>query len=170
MNQIENPNPADVEDDDDIPQDFIPMSAPVQRLKIPKKPGWHRHWIRGTADRIAQAQQAGYKFVNPEEVRVNSKAIGGTPEESGNTDLGNSRVSVVAGGVHESGQAIRLYLMECPQKFFEYSKKLLAQASADTAEAINAGILGAKEKGESKKEQSLRYVKTDKPDLFRVKN
>src|SRR5688572_16125817 len=101
MNQNENPNPADT-DEDEIPSDFIPMSAPVQRLKIPKKPGWHRHWIRGTADRVAQAQQAGYKFVNPEDVRVASKGLGGPIEESGNTDLGASRVSVVAGGVHEN--------------------------------------------------------------------
>ena len=89
-------NPASDVKVSEIPEGYIPMSAPVQRLQVPEMPGWKLHWFRGEPGRIARAQRAGYRFVEENEVRVNNFDLGGSKDNSGNTDLG-TRVSIEAG-------------------------------------------------------------------------
>ena len=127
-------NPANEKQVSVIPENYIPMSAPVQRLQVPEKEGWVRYWFRGDYNRLARAQQAGYRFVQPDEVRVNNLDVAGNPNESGNTDLG-SRVSIVTGDeMGPDGQPNRLYLMEIPKELYEYGQKLLQERNDTIAE------------------------------------
>lgn len=139
---------------------FIPMSVPVQRLEVPERPGWHRHWFRGDASRLARAQRAGYQFVSPEEIDLNNLDLGGDSAVSGNTDMG-SRVSVISGEeVGSDGQPGRLVLMECPDELWEQSKAVLAEASERIASAIRGGKVGVGQAPrETPMDAGLRYVK-----------
>jgi hypothetical protein len=161
-------NPANEEEIFVIPADFQPMTLPKGRLSAPDRPGWHRHWFRGSPDRLEQARRAYYQFVKPEDVRLNNFDLGGDATQSGNTDLG-TRVSVVAGDdLDNSGQPSRLYLMECRQELFAESQKLLADRNEQIATALRGGQMGAgsTETGETQYDVQQRYVKGKVPDLF----
>ena len=161
---VNNPNPANAPEDFDESQ-WVPMSAPVARLQIPEKPGYHRHWFRNEPGRIERAQRAGYRFVDASEVSVVNRSLGGAPEEGGNTDLG-SRVSVAAGGIADNGQAMRLYLMECPQHLY---KKNLAMLQADTDNTVTALSAGRGGKDDNPAEGGKTYIRGDLPSLFKKK-
>ena len=162
------PNPANVEEPFVIPADFQPMSLPKERLAAPERPGWHRHWFRGTPDRLARARAAYYQFVDPESVGLNNLDLGGDARDGGNTDMG-TRVSVVAGDdMDQTGQPSRLYLMECRQELFEASQKILAERNESIATALRGGMMGAgaADTGETRDDVQQRYVKGKVPDLF----
>lgn len=148
-----------------IPDNYIPMSAPIQRLQVPKKDGFVRYWFRGDAGRIQRAQQAGYRFVDQSEVKVNNFDLGGDASNSGNTDMG-SRVSMITGDTSFDGQPARLYLMEIPQELYEKGQKYLEQANESVAAALRSGLIGADETGESAKDRSTRYSKSGVPDFL----
>lgn len=147
-----------------IPSDYRPMNEASLKLEIPSKDGWHRHWFRGTADRIARAQQAGYRFVDRGEVNVNSFDLAGDGKD-GNTDLG-TRVSVISGDdIDRSGQPGRLYLMECPKELFERSQKIVEERNDDVAAALRGNkITGGS--GETAVDFDKRYMKGSTPSLF----
>ena len=114
----------------------IPMSVPQQKLSAPDIPGYHTHWMLGTPARIAQAQKAGYTFVENDETDVNNFDLGGNAEDSGNTDLG-SRVSLVAGGdTGQDGEAVRLYLIKLPLEFWEADQAKLADLNEQKAASL----------------------------------
>ena len=162
------PNPANVEEPFVIPADFQAMSLPKGRLAAPERPGWHRHWFRGSPDRLAQARKAYYQFVDPDSIGLNNFDLGGDASQSGNTDLG-TRVSVVAGDdLDNSGQPSRLYLMECRQELFEESQRILAERNETIATALRGGQMGAGagETGETAYDAQQRYVKGKVPDLL----
>lgn len=160
----QNNNPANASD---IPADFQPMDSAIQRLEVPKKDGFHRHWFRGNPERIARAQKAGYRFVDPNEVNINNFDLGGDAKESGNTDLGSSRVSVISGDdLDTTGQPGRLYLMECPEHLYQISKKSLEDRNEGVAAALRGGKIGAGEQGETPVDTQKRYMKGNTPDLF----
>lgn len=142
----------------ELPKGYKPMTGGELRLEVPEKDGWHRHWFRGSAGRIKRAMQAGYQFVDPEDVDVNNFDIAGDSEESGSTDLG-SRVSVISGDdIGESGQAGRLYLMECPMELFEHAQSILQQRVDETAEALRGGLIGQGKEGETPSDIRKRYT------------
>lgn len=160
------PNPANEAEKFTIPADFQPMSLPKERLSVPEKPGWHRHWFRGTPERLALAQRAYYQFVDPDEVGVNSRDLAGDASHGGSTDMG-SRVSVVSGDdIERGGQPARLYLMECRQELFEESQRILAERNESIAAALRGGLIGAGQEGEQPQDVQQRYVKGKIPDLF----
>lgn len=132
-------NPANEKDKSVLPKNFRPMSAPVQALAVPEREGYHRRWFRGEPRRIAQAQQAGYTFVDPANVSVKNSDLGGDADASGNSDLG-TRVSVIAGGLDASGQAERLYLMEVPNELYEMSRKFVDDRNDSIARALKGGF------------------------------
>lgn len=145
----------------------IPMSTPVQKLEVAEIPGFHLHWFRGEPDRLERARNAGYEFVDEQEIRVTSVGLGSDPASSGNTDMG-SRVSIVGGGVDDRNQPVRLYLMKIKQEFWEQDQKQLEARNDAVAASLMSGTLGqgnAADKGE----QGLRYVRKDQkvPELFR---
>jgi len=148
----------------DLPDGFRPMTSATLRLEVPKKDGWHRHWFRGNPERIARAQQAGYRFVDSDDVSVNNFDLAGDAKQSGNSDMG-SRVSVISGDdIDQGGQPGRLYLMECRQEHYEVGQKILAARNEDVAAAIRGGYLGSEQ--ESGSDQKARYTKGKIPDLF----
>jgi hypothetical protein len=160
----ENPNPATSADVVFDESKWVPMGSKSGRLKVPEKPGWHRHWFRTEPGRIERAMQAGYRFVDPAEISMIPQQIGGTPEQGGSTDLG-SRVSVAAGGFADNGQALRLYLMECPMHLYQRAKAMLQDDTDNTVQALAAGR-GSKD---DYAESGNSYIKGNVPKLFQKK-
>ncbi len=148
-----------------LPENFRPMSSGVLRLKVPERDGYHRHWFRGTPDRIAQALQAGYTFVEASEVNLNNFDLAGHSSVSGNNSLG-SHVEVVSGDLNQNNEAGKLFLMECPLPYFEASQKVVEERNAAVANSITSGLVGANESGESASDAGNRYRKGKVPDLF----
>lgn len=159
------PNPASDPEADFDESKWVPMGAKSGRLKVPVKPGWHRHWFRNEPGRIERAMQAGYRFVDPEEISMIPQQLGGSVEQGGSTDLG-SKVSVAAGGFGDQGQALRLFLMECPMHLYERAKAMLQRDTDNTVDALAAGRGGKEDYAES----GNSYVRGDIPKLFRKKS
>lgn len=163
-------NPANEKDKSVLPPGYQPMSMATKRLEVPQREGFHRRWFRGDPSRIARAQQAGYRFVNPEDVDVNNFDLGGDAKDSGNTDLG-SRVSVIAGDdIDPTGQPGRLYLMECPEELYQHSRSIIEDLNDGVAEALRGGKIGSDVSGESSQDAQTRYRKGSMPDLFTPKS
>lgn len=160
----ENNNPANAKVE--FPKGYRPMTSATLRLQVPEKDGWHRHWFRGTPERIARAQQAGYRFVEPEELEegsINNFDLGGDSDETGNTDLG-TRVSIISGGeLDTSGQPGRMYLMECPLEYFDYAQSIVNESTDDVATALRGGHVGEGRSGETRADNNNRYVGFEQP-------
>ena len=162
MNEAET-NPANTLEQKLHTKSRIPMSVPQQKLAAPEIPGYHCHWMLGTPSRLAQAQRAGYTFVETDEVDTNNFDLAGDPESAGSTDLG-SRVSQVAGSeTSPDGDAVRLYLMKLPQELWEEDQQVIT----DRNEQIAAGLRGdnAVEEGYVPKSHKKSVA-----DLFKRKN
>lgn len=159
-------NPANLKEKYNLPKNFQPMSAGIPKLSVPEIDGYQLRWFRSDPGRIFRAQQAGYTFVNDDEVELNNFDLGGDAKNSGNTDMG-TRVSVISGDEADStGQPTRLYLMKCPNEVYEYSRKVLGDRNESIAEALRGGKIGAGHDGETREDQGHRYVKGKVPDLF----
>lgn len=157
-------NPANELKVSEVPADYIPMSVPNLRLQVPAKPGFFRYWFRGDAARLQRAMQAGYKFVDQSEVRINNFDLGGDASNSGNTDMG-SRVSITSGDETDSnGNPNRLYLMEIPNHLYEKGQEYITERNDQVAMALRSGLLGAD--GEASTDKKSRYSKSGVPDLF----
>lgn len=154
----------------------IPLSVPTRKLEVPEIPGYKLRWFRGTPQRLAQAERAGFEWVSPEEVSLNSVLLGGDAAKSGNTDMG-SRVSVIEGGeVDGSGQAVRMYLMKQKLEYYHEDRAINQQRNDAVVDALSAGldkgIVGGKTPEETAADVNARYVdrtRTKIPDLFRRK-
>lgn len=143
----------------ELPKDYKPMSSATLRLEVPEKQGWHRHWFRGTPQRLQRAQQAGYRFVDPSEVDINNFDLAGDSKAAGSTDLG-TRVSIASGDdTAGNNQPTRLYLMECPQEYYEYAQKLLEKEVDKVAETLRGGKVGTTASGETVDDATKRYLK-----------
>jgi hypothetical protein len=151
----ENPANAKLE----LPKGYKPMSSAQLRLEVPDKKGWHRHWFRGTPQRLQRAQQAGYRFVDSSEVDINNFDLAGDSNGTGSTDLG-TRISVVSGdGNNNENQPTRLYLMECPEELYKYAQSILEKTVDSVAETLRGGKVGATGSGETSDDASKRYLK-----------
>lgn len=155
----------------------IPLSVPQRKLETPEIPGFYLRWFRGTTQRINQALQAGFVFVEPEEIALNNLALGGDAKKDGNSDMGN-RVSVIEGSDVESGQAVRMFLMKQPMEYKIKDDAILQERNDSVAEALTAnfarGTIGAgAQAGESSDDVNARYVDKSRskiPALFRKKS
>jgi hypothetical protein len=133
LSSLSKSNPANAQEKKLSNKSRIPMSVPRQRLQAVDIDGYHLHWMLGTPSRLAQAQKAGYTFVEDGETDINNFDLGGDAEASGNTDLG-SRVSMVAGSdTGSDGDAVRLYLMKLPEELWEQDQSKLAEINEETA-------------------------------------
>lgn len=175
--QMQKSNPSNLPEKTAAERKRTPMTLPVSKLAVPDIPGYHTHWMRGTADRLAQAQAAGYEFVTPEEIQLDNIGLGGDASKDGNDDMG-SRVSRVAGGgdVDGGGNAIRLYLMKQKMEWYKDDQKLLHDRNDSVAEALSTayrtGTVGGQAQGETAADVASRYVdpkKTKIPEMFRKK-
>lgn len=163
------PNVASTAGTTNIPKDFRPMNSAVLRLEVPARDGYHRHWFRGTPERLGRAQQAGYRFVDAEDVgdSIYNSDLAGDAKSGGSTDLG-TRVSVISGDdVDRSGQPGRLYLMEVPQELYEMSQKILEDRNESVAAALRGGMVGS-ENDTNRQDTNSRYLTkaTNTSDLF----
>lgn len=151
----------------------IPMSVPRTKLSVQEIPGYHLHWIMGTPDRLMQAEQAGYKFVEKIEVSLSNHTLGSKLTTDGNTDMG-SRVSHVAGTeVSSDGQAVRLYLMKIKEEWWLEDQKAL-EADGSRLETVRKSLLGGLigAEGQSATDRQQIYVdpkRTRIPDFLKRK-
>ena len=170
-------NPASGQEETVQERRRIPLSVPQRKLQVPAIPGYHLRWLRGIG-RAQQAIQAGFEFVSPDEVSLNSIGPGGDAQHSGNTDMG-SRVSVVEGGEIEGGQAVRMYLMKQKMEFYLEDKQILEKINDKTADNLTAayrtGTVGIGQPGAPRLDASdagKQYVdasRTKVPELFKKK-
>lgn len=152
-------NPAERPGKSRADRQRVPMSVPVQKLAVPAIPGYHLHWFRGTPDRIARAQQAGYTFVDPSEVTINNVALGDSSVESGNMDLG-SRVTVVAGSeVAPGNQPLQMILMKIPEEFWQQDQLVLEDRNEQIAATLRGGQIAVGQAGgERMGDAQQRYI------------
>ena len=149
-----------------LPVGYRPMSVGQRRLEVPPLEGFHLHWFRGTPGNLNRAKQAGYEFVEPDEVSLNDFDLAGGNDSTG-TDLG-TRVSVISGDeIGHNGQPGRLYLMKCPKHLYEYAQGLLAKVVDDTADVLRGGKVGVSQDGqEARSDVGKRYLKEMKAPLL----
>lgn len=135
----------------------IPMSVPRQKLQVADLPGFHLHWA--LESRIPAYLQAGYEFVNTDEVHLNQQNIGTDSTISGNQDMG-TRVKIVA-GVGADGQPEHLVLMKQKLEWYNDDCRQLEQRNAKILEGIFRGeqIMGAETVASVDRDQM--YVKKD---------
>lgn len=134
--KMQNQNPSAAPGKTIAERKRIPLSVPQRKLEVPDMPGYHCRWFRGTASRLAQAERAGFIYVEENEVELNSVSLGGDASKAGNTDLG-SRVSVVEGSETENGQAVRMYLMKQPIEFKKEDDAILETRNDGIAKALS---------------------------------
>lgn len=171
------PNPANAEATPKAERKRVPMALPQARLSVPDLPGYHLHWMRGTPERIAQAQQAGYEFVTAEEISLINHDLAGDGQVSGNSDMG-TRVSTLASisgsaDITSDGQPMRMYLMKLRMEHWLDDQAAVQARNDGVAEALSGGLIGVGQKGELAVDQANRYVdntRTQLPDLFRKKS
>lgn len=154
----------------------IPLSVPQRKLEVPGIPGFYLRWFRGTPQRLAQAERAGFEFVDEKEVELNNLSLGGDATKAGNTDLG-SRVSVIEGSETDgAGQAVRMYLMKQPLALKKEDDAITEERNDSVADALTAqyrqGVVGGRAEGELPEDMAARYVdksRTKVPSLFQKK-
>lgn len=174
--QMQKGNPANLPGKTAGERKRIPLSVPQRKLEVQDIPGYHTHWFRGTAQRLAQAERAGFEYVHPDEVSLTDVSIGGDAMKAGNTDLG-SRVSRIEGGeVDGNGQAVRMYLMKQKNEYWKEDQAILQERNDSIADSLTTayrtGGIGGKDAGETAEDASLRYVDKKRskiPELFRRK-
>ena len=138
----------------------IPMALPTLKLAVPEIPGYVLHWFRGNSQRLQQAQQAGYEFVERDELLINSTGLANSYDDDGNTDMG-TRVSV-ASGSEDSESGNRMYLMKIRQEFWD-EDQLAVNARQ---EQIAAQLRGDKGFAEGGMDSSNRYSRGENRNMF----
>lgn len=138
----------------------IPMTGGRLSLQCDQRPGYHRHWMRGTPDRLAQALAAGYTFVESDSANLMDSSLGSSGDHTQGTDLG-SRISKAAGsGMGPNGQYLRLYLMEMPEEFHKDDMKFQDDQQRKMRGAMRSGTMSP---GEGL-DNSRTYVKQYKEE------
>lgn len=139
----------------------IPMALPTLKLSVPEIPGYVLYWFRGTGQRIQQALNAGYAFVERDELVLNGHGLATSYDVDGNTDLG-TRVSVAAGGDDAPGQAGRLYLMKIKKELWLEDEELVF----DRHEQIAGQLRGDKGFTEAGMDSTQRYTRGENRNMF----
>lgn len=137
-------------------REYVSMSLPSLRLAVPEIPGYHCHWMSSDPQRMHQAYQAGYEFVEKDEIELNRFSLAGDPSEDPGSDLG-SRVSVFG-----DANGTRLYLMKLKNELWERyeHQKAIGQ------ERVAAQLRGDKGFTAPGDDSSNRYSKSNNQNLF----
>jgi hypothetical protein len=143
------------------PRQRIPMALPTLKLATPEIPGYVLHWFRGNSQRINQALNAGYQFVEKGDVEVNGMGLASDYEADNNSDLG-SRVSVSAGNEGDEGSNGRLYLMKIAKALWLEDEESVFERH----EQIAAQLRGDKGFSEGGMDTSGRYSKGENRNIF----
>ena len=91
-------------------------------------------WVNDEGGRLADAEAAGYKYVDPKHV----SSLGASVLGQGNTDQG-SRVSKIVTRANADGPAVRGYLMEIRKKFYDEDQARKEERNQMIDEALNIG-------------------------------
>lgn len=91
-----------------------PFGSLSQKLALPKRPGYHRHWFNDTAGRIDEAKASGWEHIKGE--------------------TGQSIKRVVGSG-RDNG-ALYAFAMELPEVFWEEDQDALHKAAQDKIDQI----------------------------------
>lgn len=139
----------------------VPMALPTLKLAVPEIPGHFLYWFRGTGQRLQQALNAGYTFVERDELILQGGGLATSYDVDGNTDLG-TRVSVAAGGDDQAGQSSRLYLMKIKNELRSEDDELVFEKH----EQIAGQLRGDKGFTESGMDASQRYTRGENRNMF----
>ncbi len=150
----------------------VPMSLPLQKLDMPKIPGFHTHWMRADESRIRQAMKAGYTFVEQADLdeigaAVNNFDIGGDAQASGSSDMG-SRITVLSGNETDAtGKPVKLVLMKLPQAWRDEDMKAQEQQADNTVRALRSeGGASQEEAAKRQHDMSNRYRGETNRNIF----
>ena len=137
----------------------IPMSVPTQRLAVPEMPGFHLYWFLGK--NCPRAIQAGYDFVQADEVMLTESGVGSDRESA---DLG-TRVSTMAGAdmFDAAGQPERLYLMKIRKEWWDEDQKSREAKSDEFLAALKIGTAGQG----AGQDNSNRYGGVQQTNIFK---
>lgn len=172
-NHLEKQNPSVAPGKTEAERRRIPLSVPQRKLEVPEIPGYYLRWFRGTPQRLAQADRAGFVHVQEHEIALNNLSLGGDATKAGNSDMG-SNVSVIEGSeVDGSGQAVRMYLMKQKMEYKLEDDAIAQKRNDSVADALVGGTVGGRAQGETAEDADNRYVdrkRTRIPDMFRRKS
>lgn len=139
----------------------VSMALPTLKLAVPELPGHVLYWFRGTGQRLQQAMNAGYTFVDRDELTLQGHGLANSYDIDGNSDLG-TRVSVTAGGEDSPGQSGRLYLMKIKKELWLEDEQLVDERH----EQIAGQLRGDKGFSEAGMDASQRYTRGENRNMF----
>lgn len=114
----------------------IPLSVPRRKLEVDPIKGYVLYWF--LEKNTMAALDAGYEFVDRDEVRLNQTGQASSTDSSGNTDLG-SRVSVIGNPPDPSSGIMtpeRLVLMKIREDWWLEDRKILDDRNAHVIDTI----------------------------------
>jgi len=100
--------------------------------------GYHLHVMNDDRNRLQDAQDNGYEFVTPDEIKGVSENV-----TSRNGDIGDSRVRFLV-GTQENGQPLYAYLMKIKQEWFDEDQADLQKKNDMIDAAVRAGAITGK--------------------------
>lgn len=105
-----------------------PFGVPTSKLSVNEFiDGFHLRWINDEPGRIAQAQDSGYQFVEPNEVGRVSKE--------------DNKVKELVGVQRDEKTPMYAYLMKIPMEFYLEDRELMNQQLDEIDNAIRGGNL-----------------------------
>lgn len=132
----------------------IPLSVPRRKLEATPIPGYVLYWFKES--NIPIALDAGYEFVDRDEVRISQVNEANPADSDGSTDLG-SRVSIIGDKIGERGVPERAVLMKIREAFWREDRELLDHENAKALGAIfEQGLIAGATQGD----HSQSYVRT----------
>jgi hypothetical protein len=94
-----------------------PFGSLLQKLAYPARHGYHRHWFNDDPGRIRDAGEAGYTHVKDEDGKIVVRTV----------------------GVAKEGGALKGYLMEIPQEWYDEDMAHAQDKAMDVDRAIQRG-------------------------------
>jgi len=98
-------------------------------------PGYHLHILNDDRNRLQEAQDNGYEFVTPSEIKGVSENV-----TSRNGDIGDSRVRFLV-GTQENGQPLHGYLMKIRQEWYDEDQADLQRKNDQIDESVRKGAV-----------------------------
>jgi len=111
----------------------VPLNNPGQKMTVRGIPDdVHECWFEDDGTSLQRALDAGYVFINSDGVEIGDRL------EDGNDSM-SSLTSMLGGGLNESGQPVRMYLMGIHKDSYEEDQKEAQAAIAAREDQIRSG-------------------------------
>jgi hypothetical protein len=134
----------------------LSLNAPQLNLSVPQIEGYHLHWFLET--NVPLAIRGWYEFVNPGEVNIPDKNIGGRPNTE-SEDLGGNRVTQINKGPGADGRPIQFVLMKIRQEWYHDEQRILAERNYSILVQIFRHKLPIRAEGEKQTDYDKRYTR-----------